>query len=172
VTGNDAPVAYTPGEIVPSHEFYDYDAKYVDPDGASLKIPADLGEQMTRRVRQLAVQAYKALDLTGLSRVDFFVDKRNDALYLNEINTIPGFTSISMFPKMCEASGLPYADLVMKLVHLAKARFDARAPCARAGSDDLVLQAPARRERLHPRRLRGPSRPRQGRLSPSGARPR
>ncbi|HOT62404.1 MAG TPA: D-alanine--D-alanine ligase family protein [Treponemataceae bacterium] len=126
VTGNDAPVAYTPGEIVPSHEFYDYDAKYVDPDGAALKIPADLGEQATRRVRQLAVQAYKALDLTGLSRVDFFVDKRNDALYLNEINTIPGFTSISMFPKMCEASGLPYADLVMKLVHLAKARFDAR----------------------------------------------
>jgi len=126
VTGNEAPVAYTPGEIIPTHEFYDYDAKYTDPDGASLKIPADLSEQTTKKVRQIAVQAYRTLDLSGLSRVDFFIDKRNDALYLNEINTIPGFTSISMFPKMCEASGLPYADLVMKLLHLAKARFDAR----------------------------------------------
>lgn len=126
VTGNEAPVAYTPGEIIPTHEFYDYDAKYTDPDGASLKIPADISEQTTKKVRQIAVQAYKTLDLSGLSRVDFFIDKRNDTLYLNEINTIPGFTSISMFPKMCEASGLPYGDLVMKLVHLAKARFDAK----------------------------------------------
>lgn len=126
VTGNEAPVAYTPGEIIPTHEFYDYEAKYTDPDGASLKIPADLPEQTTKRVRQLAVQAYRTLELSGLSRVDFFIDKRNDTLYLNEINTIPGFTSISMFPKMCEASGLPYADLVLKLIHLAKARFDAR----------------------------------------------
>lgn len=126
VTGNEAPVAYTPGEIIPTHEFYDYDAKYNDPDGASLKIPADLSDQTTKKVRQIAVEAYKTLDLSGLSRVDFFIDKRNDALYLNEINTIPGFTSISMFAKMCEASGLPYPDLVMKLVHLAKARFDAR----------------------------------------------
>lgn len=126
VTGNEAPVAYTPGEIVPTHEFYDYDAKYNDPAGAALRIPADLTEQTTKRVRQIAVQAYRALDLSGLSRVDFFIDKRNDSLYLNEINTIPGFTSISMFPKMCEASGLPYADLVMKLLGLAKARFDAR----------------------------------------------
>lgn len=126
VTGNEAPVAYTPGEIIPTHEFYDYDAKYTDPDGASLKIPADLSEQTTKRVRQVAVKAYQTLDLSGLSRVDFFIDKRDDALYLNEINTIPGFTSISMFPKMCEASGLPYADLVMKLLHLAMARFDER----------------------------------------------
>lgn len=126
VTGNEAPVAYTPGEIVPSHEFYDYDAKYLDPEGAALQIPADIDEALTRKVRQTAIQAYRALDLSGLSRVDFFIDKRNDTLYLNEINTIPGFTSISMFPKMCEASGLPYADLVMKLVNLARARFDAR----------------------------------------------
>lgn len=126
VTGNEAPVAYTPGEIVPNHEFYDYDAKYLDPEGAALKIPADIDEALTKRVRQTAIQAYRALDLSGLSRVDFFIDKRNDALYLNEINTIPGFTSISMFPKMCEASGLPYPDLVMKLVNLARARFEAR----------------------------------------------
>lgn len=126
VTGNEAPVAYTPGEIVPTHEFYDYEAKYLDPEGAALKIPADIDEQLTKRVRQTAIQAYRALDLSGLSRVDFFIDRRNDALYLNEINTIPGFTSISMFPKMCEASGLPYGDLVMKLLTHARARFDAR----------------------------------------------
>ena len=126
VTGNEGPVAYTPGEIIPTHEFYDYDAKYTDPDGASLKIPADIHELTTKKVRQIAVQAYRTLDLSGLSRVDFFIDKRDETLYLNEINTIPGFTSISMFPKMCEASGLPYAELVMKLVNLAKARFDGK----------------------------------------------
>jgi D-alanine-D-alanine ligase len=126
VTGNESPVAYTPGEIIPTHEFYDYDAKYTDPDGASLRIPADIEEQTTKKIRQIAVQAYRTLDLSGLSRVDFFIDKRNDAIYLNEINTIPGFTSISMFPKMCEASGLPYQDLVMKLLYLARARFDGR----------------------------------------------
>jgi len=126
VTGNACPVAYTPGEIIPTHEFYDYDAKYTDPDGASLKIPADLGEDTTKRVRQLACSAYRTLDLSGLSRVDFFIDKRNGNLYLNEINTIPGFTSISMFPKMCEASGLPYGELVMALIGLAHERFNAR----------------------------------------------
>ncbi len=126
VTGNEAPIAYTPGQIVPSHEFYDYDAKYTDPNGASLKIPADIDENANRRVRTLAVQAYRALDLSGCSRVDFFVDKRNQTLYLNEINTIPGFTSISMFPKMCEASGLPYPELIMRLISLAKARYDER----------------------------------------------
>lgn len=126
VTGNEAPVAYTPGEIIPTHEFYDYEAKYTDPDGASLKIPADIHEMTTKKIRQIAVQAYKTLDLSGLSRVDFFIDKRDETLYLNEINTIPGFTSISMFPKMCEASGLPYNELVMKLIHLAQARFEER----------------------------------------------
>lgn len=126
VTGNDEPVAYTPGEIIPTHEFYDYEAKYTDPDGAALRIPADIDEAQTRKVRQMAVDAYRSLDLSGLSRVDFFIDKRNGALYLNEINTIPGFTSISMFPKMCGASGLPYAELVMRLVDLALERHDAR----------------------------------------------
>jgi len=126
VIGNESPVAYTPGEIIPSHEFYDYDAKYIDPDGATLHIPADIDEDITRKVRQLAVKAYQALDLSGLSRVDFFIDKRTGQLYLNEINTIPGFTSISMFPKMCEASGLPYPEIIMKLISLAQARFTAR----------------------------------------------
>jgi D-alanine-D-alanine ligase len=126
VTGNEEPVAYTPGEIIPTHEFYDYDAKYTDPQGAALRIPADIPEETTKRLRQIAIEAYKALDLSGLSRVDFFIDKRNNALYINEINTIPGFTSISMFPKMCGASGLPYADLVMKLIGLAVERFEAK----------------------------------------------
>jgi D-alanine-D-alanine ligase len=126
VTGNEAPVAYTPGEIIPTHEFYTYDAKYTDPDGASLKIPADIHEMTTKKIRQIAVKAYQTLDLSGLSRVDFFIDRRDDEIYLNEINTIPGFTSISMFPKMCEASGLPYGELVMKLLGLAKDRFDSR----------------------------------------------
>lgn len=126
VTGNEKPVAYTPGEIVPTHEFYDYDAKYIDPDGAVLRIPADLDEATMRRVRSLAVDAYRALDLSGFSRVDFFVDKRSGELRLNEINTIPGFTSISMFPKMCEASGLPYEALVAHLIDLAVERFEAR----------------------------------------------
>jgi D-alanine-D-alanine ligase len=123
VTGNDQPTAYTPGEIIPSHEFYDYDAKYTDPNGASMRIPADISDDTTKIIRRTAIEAYRALDLSGLSRVDFFLDKRNDRLYLNEINTLPGFTSISMFPKMCEASGLPYGDLVMKLLNLAIERF-------------------------------------------------
>jgi D-alanine-D-alanine ligase len=126
VTGNEKPVAYAPGEIVPTHEFYDYDAKYVDPDGAALRVPADLDEAMARKVRTLAVDAYRALDLTGFSRVDFFIDKRTGELRLNEINTIPGFTSISMFPKMCEASGLPYEALVAHLIELAVGRFESR----------------------------------------------
>ena len=126
VTGNASPVAYTPGEIIPTHEFYDYDAKYTDPNGAALRIPAEIGEETTKRVRQIACDAYRTLELSGLSRVDFFVDKRDGALYLNEINTIPGFTSISMFPKMCEASGLPYSELVARLLRLALDRFAER----------------------------------------------
>ena len=126
VTGNDELVAYTPGEIKPSHEFYDYEAKYTDPNGAALLIPADLDDSRLREVRQLAVKAYQALDLSGLSRVDFFIDKTNDRLYLNEVNTIPGFTSISMFSKMCEASGLHYSQLIEKLLELAITRFKKR----------------------------------------------
>lgn len=117
--------AYTPGEILPTHEFYDYDAKYKDPDGAALKIPADIDETTTKIIKELAVKAYSVLDCSGLSRVDFFIDKKSGAIYLNEINTIPGFTSISMFPKMCEATGLRYKDLINLLIDEALERFDA-----------------------------------------------
>ncbi|QTQ11131.1 D-alanine--D-alanine ligase [Treponema parvum] len=111
--------AYMPGEILPSHQFYDYDAKYNDPSGASLLIPADLKEENIEKIRKIAVNAYKALDLSGLSRIDFFVDKDTNKLYLNEVNSIPGFTSISMFPKMCEAAGLPFKDLTELLIQEA-----------------------------------------------------
>ncbi|QTQ14710.1 D-alanine--D-alanine ligase [Treponema parvum] len=111
--------AYMPGEILPSHQFYDYDAKYNDPSGASLLIPADLKEENIEKIRKIAVNAYKALDLSGLSRIDFFIDKDTNKLYLNEVNSIPGFTSISMFPKMCEAAGLPFKDLTELLIQEA-----------------------------------------------------
>lgn len=126
VTGNEVVTAYTPGEIIPSHNFYDYDAKYNDPDGASLLIPADLDDSHLREIREMAIKAYQALDLSGLSRVDFFIDKNTDKLYLNEVNTIPGFTSISMFAKMCEASGLHYPQLIEKLMDLARNRAENR----------------------------------------------
>lgn len=123
VTGNDEVTAYIPGEIIPAHKFYDYDAKYTDPNGAELKIPADLDEVTRKTIREIAIKAYQTLDLSGLSRVDFFIDKRNNKIYLNEVNTIPGFTSISMFPKMCAASGLPYEKLIMYVIDLAISRF-------------------------------------------------
>lgn len=124
VTGNEETTAYIPGEIIPRHTFYDYDAKYIDPNGAELKIPADLDENTRKTIRELAIRAYRTLDLSGLSRVDFFIDKRSKKVYLNEINTIPGFTSISMFPKMCAASGLPYEKLIMHVIDLAIVRFN------------------------------------------------
>lgn len=117
--------AYGPGEIAPKHQFYDYDAKYNDPDGADLLIPAALPEKRLEEVRELAKKAYASLDLCGLSRVDFFIDKDTDKLYLNEINTLPGFTQISMFPKMCGKFGLGFEELTELLINEALARFDA-----------------------------------------------
>ena len=119
----EALTAYGPGEIAPKHAFYDYDAKYNDPDGAELLIPAALDEETQERVRTLAKKAYAALDCSGLSRVDFFIDRDTGALYLNEINTLPGFTSISMFPKMCESAGVNFGALVELLVQQALLRF-------------------------------------------------
>ncbi len=119
--------AYIPGEIVPSHTFYDFDAKYNDPKGANLLIPADISENDIEKIRKLACAAYKTLDLTGLSRVDFFIDRDTKAVYLNEINSMPGFTSISMFPKMCEAAGLGFSALVKLLLDEAFARYNAKA---------------------------------------------
>lgn len=116
--------AYIPGEILPNHDFYDYDAKYTDPDGAVLKIPAMLEKAQIEKVRTLAQTAYKILDCSGLSRVDFFIDKNSGELFLNEINTIPGFTSISMFSKMCEAGGLKYGELITLLIEEAMEVFE------------------------------------------------
>ncbi len=116
--------AYIPGEIVPNHDFYDFDAKYNDPDGANLLIPAELSENDLEKIRKTACAAYKVLDATGLSRVDFFIDRESKAVYLNEINTLPGFTPISMFPKMCDAAGLKFEDLVELLIKEAIARYE------------------------------------------------
>jgi D-alanine-D-alanine ligase len=126
VTGNEKPEAYTPGEIASTHQFYDYEAKYVDPNGAALLIPADLPENQLRTVREIAVKAYRVAELSGLARVDFFVRKDTGEILLNEVNTMPGFTTISMFPKMCEASGLAYGPLLDRLVSLAEERHAAR----------------------------------------------
>ncbi len=124
VIGNSRPRAFPPGEIVPSraHGFYDYDAKYTDKDGASLEAAAQVDEAARRRIMRAAESAYAAVRCEGMARVDFFLERRSGELFVNEINTIPGFTSISMFPRMCEASGLPYAELLDTLIELALAR--------------------------------------------------
>lgn len=121
VLGNDEPEASVPGEIVPANEFYDYRAKYID-ESSRLIIPAPLTAEQARRVRDLAVKAFRALDLWGMARVDFFLDRSSDAIFVNELNTIPGFTPISMYPKLWEASGLSFPDLVDRLIRLALER--------------------------------------------------
>jgi len=117
VLGNDEPLASVPGEIVPGKEFYDYTAKYVD-EGSQLIIPAKLTMAETKKVQQLAVAAFQAVDCSGLARVDFLMDPKTRKIYLNEINTMPGFTAISMYPKLWAASGLAYADLIDRLIQL------------------------------------------------------
>lgn len=112
--------AFPPGEIVPTHEFYDYEAKYLDPEGARLVIPADLSHAQSVAVRDLAVRAFRLAEARGFARVDFFLDTLSGALYLNEINTLPGFTPISMFPRMVEAGGIPYPKLLDLLLEGAE----------------------------------------------------
>ena len=123
VLGNDDPKASIPGEIVPVKEFYDYAAKYLD-EGSELVIPAKLSKSLTKEVQQMAIAAFKAVDCSGLARVDFLLDPTSDKLYLNEINTMPGFTSISMYPKLWAASGLEYPKLIDRLIELALERAD------------------------------------------------
>ena len=117
VLGNDYPIASVPGEIVPIKEFYDYNAKYLD-EGSRLIIPAKLTKAQAKKVQELAVQAFKAVDCSGLARVDFLMDPKTSKIYLNEINTMPGFTAISMYPKLWAASGLAYSDLIDRLIQL------------------------------------------------------
>jgi D-alanine-D-alanine ligase len=128
VLGNDEPKASLPAEIIVHHRdgFYSYDAKYVDAEGAEARIPADLPQALMERVQRLAVETFRVLELAGMARVDFFLDRKSDQLYVNEVNTIPGFTAISMYPKMWEASGLPLGELVTRLIELAKERRAAR----------------------------------------------
>jgi D-alanine-D-alanine ligase len=118
VLGNNDPKASVPGEIVPHREFYDYQAKYLE-DGTQLLIPAKLKAAQVKQIQSLAVDAFRALELNGMARVDFFLEKRGGKLFLNEVNTIPGFTSISMYPKLWEASGIPFRELIDKLIALA-----------------------------------------------------
>ncbi len=121
--GNDEPQASVAGEVIPCNEFYDYQAKYVD-DRSELIIPARIPIEEMEQVQELAVQAFKALNCFGMARADFFIDKDSGEVIFNEINTIPGFTSISMYPKLWEASGLPYPDLLDRLIELAIERYE------------------------------------------------
>jgi D-alanine-D-alanine ligase len=123
VLGNDSPQASVPGEIVPVKEFYDYAAKYLD-EGSELIIPAKLTKSETKKVQELAIGAFRAVDCSGLARVDFLMDPKTRKLYLNEINTMPGFTAISMYPKLWGASGLAYSDLIDRLIQLGVERHE------------------------------------------------
>jgi len=118
VLGNHDPKASVPGEIVPHREFYDYTAKYLE-EGTQLLIPAKLETSQVKKIQKYAINAFRTLELSGMARVDFFLEKKGAKLYLNEVNTIPGFTSISMYPKLWEASGIPFRELIDKLIDLA-----------------------------------------------------
>ena len=122
VLGNENPESSITGEILPQHEFYSYEAKYLDPDGAKMNIPATIPARLSADIRKTAVRGFKALNCNSMARVDFFLEKKTNRFYLNEINTLPGFTSISMYPKLWAASGLEYSRLLDRLVELALQR--------------------------------------------------
>lgn len=125
VLGNDNPIASTVGEVIPCNDFYDYEAKYQVGDDSKVVIPAEnLSADTVQKIREYAVRAFKCLDCAGLSRVDFFVHKVTGEIYINEINTLPGFTQISMYPKLWEASGIPYTELIDRLIELAHERYE------------------------------------------------
>jgi len=121
VLGNDEPIASVVGEVIPCNEFYDYNAKYVN-EGSELIVPAKISHRTSHNIRNCAVRAFKLLDVSGMARVDFLLDKDTKRVYLSELNTVPGFTSISMYPKLWEASGVPYPELVDRLIELALQR--------------------------------------------------
>ncbi|MGH2615294.1 MAG: D-alanine--D-alanine ligase family protein [Thermomicrobiales bacterium] len=121
VLGNDEPIASIVGEVVPGNEFYDYNAKYVD-DTSELLVPAPIDGNTMTEIQEMAITAFRALDLAGMARIDFFMDRQTDQIFLNEVNTIPGFTAISMYPRLWEASGMPLSELVDRLIGLALER--------------------------------------------------
>lgn len=123
VLGNERPRASVPGEVLPTHEFYSYEAKYIDENGALLQIPAKLPKPIVKKIQELAVKTFAVLECEGMARADFFV-KDNGQVYVNEINTIPGFTKISMYPKLWEASGIKYPELIDRLIQLAIERYN------------------------------------------------
>ncbi|HEY0493157.1 MAG TPA: D-alanine--D-alanine ligase family protein [Candidatus Dormibacteraeota bacterium] len=142
VLGNDTPEASVVGEVVPIREFYDYEAKYLD-EGSRLIIPAEIPANLSDQMRAMAVQAFQAVDAAGMARVDFFLERGTDRVYLNEVNTIPGFTQISMYPKLWEASGLPYQRLLERLVELAIERFEDKQRSQTAIDTRLLREAEA-----------------------------
>jgi len=123
VLGNDNPIASVPGEALPQHEFYSYEAKYIDENGAILEIPANLPAHIIHEIQSLAIKTFKVLCCEGMARVDFFL-RDNKEVIVNELNTIPGFTKISMYPKLWEASGISYTELIDRLIQLALERFE------------------------------------------------
>lgn len=123
VLGNDEPIASLPGEVIPKREFYDYAAKYGDGSGTELQVPADLDPAATRCIQDTAIRAFKAIDCSGMARVDFFVERQTKRILLNEINTIPGFTAVSMYPRMWAKSGISYSALIDRLIQLALDRY-------------------------------------------------
>jgi len=123
VLGNDDPQASVPGEIIPHRDFYSYEAKYIDEDGAGLEVPAKISEDTAKKIQNMAIAVFKILSCEGMGRVDFFLKEDGDAV-VNEINTIPGFTSISMYPRLWQASGMPYSELIDRLIQLAIERFE------------------------------------------------
>lgn len=123
VLGNQHPIASAVGEVIPRHEFYSYEAKYIDENGAGLEVPANISPETAERVRELAAKAFKTLSCEGLGRVDFFL-KKEGGLLVNEINTIPGFTKISMYPRLWQESGVSYTELISRLIDLAIERFN------------------------------------------------
>lgn len=123
VLGNDNPVASVTGEVVPCNEFYDYDAKYKSGDESKIIIPANLPFNISEKIREYAIRAFKALDLSGMTRVDFFIRRADNEVLINEVNTIPGFTRISMYPKLWEATGLDYSCLLDRLIDLAVEKY-------------------------------------------------
>jgi D-alanine-D-alanine ligase len=141
VLGNDEPEASVVGEVVSAHEFYDYDAKYLD-EGSKLLIPALLEPAIAEEIRSMAVRAFQAVDAAGMARVDFFLERQTNTVFLNELNTIPGFTRISMYPKLWEASGLPYPKLIERLIELAIERFNDKQR-SQTAIDSRLLEGPS-----------------------------